>query len=200
LKINYNIFLLHIIRTMVKNAGGNKSKKMGRKFLTAPIDKKIRLAQEDGEIYAVVTKNLGNGMFYANNTDGRELLCIMRQKFKGRGKRDNTVNPGGWVLVGVREFESCAKPKHDLLEVYTDIEKQKLKNSGNPIFSKLRSEFDKGEGVEEEEEAGVSFEQDDSSRFQDLLEEVNETTTTHTAISGPVIMDDEGEEVDFDDI
>ena len=184
---------------MVKNAGGNKSKKMGRKFLTAPINKKIRLAQEEGEIYAVVTKNLGNGMFYANDTDGRELLCIMRQKFKGRGKRDNTVNPGGWVLVGVREFESCAKPKHDLLEVYTDIEKQKLKNSGNPIFSKLKSEFDKGDRVEEEE-AGVSFEQDDSSRFQDLLEEVNETTTTHTAISGPVIMDDEGEEVDFDDI
>ena len=183
---------------MVKNAkGGNKSKKMGRKFLTAPINKKIRLAQEEGEIYAVVTKNLGNGMFYANDIDGRELLCIMRQKFKGRGKRDNTVSPGGWVLVGVREFESCAKPKHDLLEVYTDTEKQKLKNSGNPIFSKLRSEYDKGDAIEEE--GGVSFEQDDTDRFQDLLEEVNETTTP-TVISGPVIMDDEGEEVDFDDI
>lgn len=198
MKITYNIFLLHIIITMVKNAkGGNKSKKMGRKFLTAPINKKIRLAQEEGEIYAVVTKNLGNGMFYANDIDGRELLCIMRQKFKGRGKRDNTVNPGGWVLVGVREFESCAKPKHDLLEVYTDTEKQKLKNSGNPIFSKLRSEYDKGDAIEEE--AGVSFEQDDTDRFQDLLEEVNETTTP-AVISGPVIMDDEGEEVDFDDI
>ncbi len=80
---------------MVKNAkGGNKSKKMGRKFLTAPINKKIRLAQEEGEIYAVVTKNLGNGMFYANDIDGRELLCIMRQKFKGRGKSDNPVTPG----------------------------------------------------------------------------------------------------------
>ena len=198
MKITYNIFLLHIIRTMVKNAkGGNKSKKMGRKFLTAPINKKIRLAQEEGEIYAVVTKNLGNGMFYANDIDGRELLCIMRQKFKGRGKRDNTVSPGGWVLVGVREFESCAKPKHDLLEVYTDSEKQKLKTSGNPIFSKLKSEYDKGDTVEEE--GGVSFEQDDTDRFQDLLEEVNETTTP-TVISGPVIMDDEGEEVDFDDI
>ena len=183
---------------MVKNAkGGNKSKKMGRKFLTAPINKKIRLAQEEGEIYAVVTKNLGNGMFYANDIDGRELLCIMRQKFKGRGKRDNTVNPGGWVLVGVREFESCAKPKHDLLEVYTDSEKQKLKTSGNPIFSKLKSEYNEGQTVEEE--GGISFEHDDTDRFQDLLEEVNETTTP-TTISGPVIMDDEGEEVDFDDI
>jgi initiation factor 1A len=183
---------------MVKNAkGGNKSKKMGRKFLTAPINKKIRLAQEEGEIYAVVTKNLGNGMFYANDIDGRELLCIMRQKFKGRGKRDNTVSPGGWVLVGVREFESCAKPKHDLLEVYTESEKQKLKTSGNPIFSKLKSEYDKGYTVEEE--GGISFEHDDTDRFQDLLEEVNETTTP-TTISGPVIMDDEGEEVDFDDI
>ena len=185
---------------MVKNAkGGNKSKKMGRKFLSAPVDKKIRLAQEEGEIYAVVTKNLGNGMFYANDSTGRELMCIMRNKFKGRGKRDNNVSPGGWVLVGVREFESCAKPKHDLLEVYTDTEKQKLKASGNPIFSKLKSEYDKGDTIEEE--SGISFEYDDSDRFKDLLEEVNETSTnTATITTGPVIMDDEGDEINFDDI
>ena len=69
---------------MVKNVkGGNKSKKMGRKFLSAPVDKNVRLSQQEEEIYAVVTKNLGNGMFYANDPKGKELLCIMRNKFKG---------------------------------------------------------------------------------------------------------------------
>lgn len=109
---------------MVKNQGGNKSKKMGRKFLSAPVDKRVRLAEEEGEIYASVTKLLGNGMFYAVDPEGKEKLVVMRNKFRGRGKRDNSVTVGGWVLIGVRDFESSAKPKHDLLEVYNDSEKQ----------------------------------------------------------------------------
>jgi len=128
---------------MVKNQkGGNKGKKMGRKFITAPVDKRIRLAEEEGEIYGVVTKLLGNGMFYVNDPDGKERLVVMRNKFRGRSKRDNSVAKGGWVLIGVREFESCLKPKHDLLEVYNDTEKLKMENSGNPIFANLRSEHD----------------------------------------------------------
>jgi translation initiation factor IF-1 len=181
---------------MVKNTkGGNKSKKIGRKFLTAPVSRQVRLAKEEGEIYAVVTKNLGNGMFYVNDTTGKELLCIMRRKFKGRGKRDNIVSPGGWVLVGAREFESCSKPKYDLLEVYTDIEKQKLKNSGDPIFLKLKSNFDKSDDENENE---LSFEYDDSDNFQtqSLLKEVNSTTNNTTT---NIIIDD-SEPFNFDDI
>ena len=193
---------------MVKNAGGNKSKKMGRKFLTAPVDKKIRLSQEEAEIYAVVTKNLGNGMFYANDPDGRELLCIMRRKFKGRGKRDNTVSPGGWVLVGQREFESCAKPKHDLLEVYSEHEKQKLKKIGDPIFSKLKSEYDKSDDMVDD----FTFDNDDfndANKYKDLLAQIEKADVGTDGAVGAVgavgaksatIIDDDGEEVDFDDI
>lgn len=197
---------------MVKNAGGNKSKKMGRKFLTAPVDKKIRLSQEEAEIYAVVTKNLGNGMFYANDPSGRELLCIMRRKFKGRGKRDNTVSPGGWVLVGQREFESCAKPKHDLLEVYSEHEKQKLKKTGDPIFLKLKSEYDKSDDMEDD----ITFENNDfndANKYKDLLAQMNEADATARSgdaggIGGAaargaksaMIIDDDGEKVDFEDI
>ena len=90
---------------MVKNQGGNKSKKMGRKFLSAPVDKRVRLAEEEGEIYASVTKLLGNGMFYAVDPEGKEKLVVMRNKFRGRGKRDNSVTVGGWVLIGVRDFD-----------------------------------------------------------------------------------------------
>ena len=185
---------------MVKNAGGNKSKKMGRKFISAPVDKKIRLSQEDAEIYAVVTKNLGNGMFYANDPSGRELLCIMRRKFKGRGKRDNTVSPGGWVLVGQREFESCAKPKHDLLEVYSEYEKQKLKKTGDPIFSKLKSEYDKSDDITEDEFTFDNDDINDANKYKDLLAQINEGTGTGAGTKSAAIIDDDGEKIDFEDI
>jgi translation initiation factor IF-1 len=172
---NKNLYFKYIISKMVKNSGGNKSKKIGRKFITASSDNKIRLSQEEAEIYAVVTKNLGNGMFYANDSTGKELLCIMRRKFKGRSKRDNVVSPGGWVLVGKREFESCAKPKYDLLEVYNENEKQKLKNTGDPIFSKLKNENDNYDDIID---TGFIFDNDDTDKYDDILAQLNEANST----------------------
>jgi initiation factor 1A len=163
---------------MVKNQnGGKNSKKMGRKFVTNPSsnNRKIRKAEEEGEMYAIVTKMLGNGMFYANDIEGKERLCIMRNKFRGRGKRDNTVALGSWVLIGEREFESCAKPKHDLLEVYSDIEKQKLKHSGDPIFSKLRSDFDSKDDSNNEAD-GLVFDNGEDDKYNELLETVYANT------------------------
>jgi initiation factor 1A len=163
---------------MVKNQnGGKNSKKMGRKFVTNPSsnNRKIRKAEEEGEMYAIVTKMLGNGMFYANDIEGKERLCIMRNKFRGRGKRDNTVALGSWVLIGEREFESCAKPKHDLLEVYSDIEKQKLKHSGDPIFSKLRSDFDSKNDSNNEAD-GLVFDNGEDDKYNELLETVYANT------------------------
>ena len=196
---------------MVKNAkGGNKSKKMGRKFISAPIEKKTRLSNDECEIYAVVTKLLGNGMFNAKDTTGNEILCIIRRKFKTRGKRDNTVIPGGWVLVGKRDFESCAKPKHDLLEVYNEFEKQKLKKSGNPIFSKLKSEFDKDindiDDNDDNDDNQIIFEHDESYKYQDLIKEVNnkkkKDDDDNKKDDNKTIMDEDEDEteVDFDDI
>jgi len=213
---------------MVKNQnGGKNSKKMGRKFVTnssSSVNKKVRLVQEEGEMYAVVTKLFGNGMFSANDTEGKERLCIIPNKFRGRGKRDNNVSLGSWVMIGAREFESCAKPKHDLLEVYSDIEKQKLKNSKDPIFSKLRSEFDsKNDSGDEDEEFVFDNGNGENDKYAELLETVyanlDESNTTseygttedNTGIAvtknnkkkivekKSVIMD-EGDEIDVDDI
>jgi hypothetical protein len=165
---------------MVKNqTGGKNSKKIGRKFVASPstVNKKIRKVEEEGELYAVVTKLLGNGMFHANDVEGKERLCIMRNKFRGKGKRDNTVCLGSWVLIGEREFESCAKPKHDLLEVYSEIEKQKLKHSGDPIFSKLRSDFD-SKTESDGEAADFVFDNGENDKYNELLETVYAATAT----------------------
>ena len=166
---------------------------MGRKFLSAPIDKRIRLAEEEGEIYGVVTKLLGNGMFYVNDIDGKERLVVMRNKFRGRGKRDNVVVQGGWVLIGEREFESCAKPKHDLLEVYNDSEKNKLKKTGNVLLSRLKSEFDKNDN-ENNDDDDFEFTDKNDDEYSDLIQEIDETDKVET------VLMDTGEEVDIDDI
>jgi initiation factor 1A len=185
---------------MVKNLkGGNKSKQMGRKFVTAPVDRRVRLAVEDGEIYAVVTKMLGNGMFMANDTEGKERMVVIGGKFRGKGKRDNTVTLGSWVLIGIRDYESSTKPKCDLLEVYTDIEKQKLKRTGNPIFLLLKSEHDNMKDSITDD--GIVFGNDDTEKYKELIEAVSDVTTgTHTpSINNLVIMED-GNAIDPADI
>jgi initiation factor 1A len=180
---------------MVKNdKGGNKSKKIGRKFITAPVDKKVRMAQEEGEIYAVVTKMLGNGMFYVNDPEGKERLVVMRNKFRGRNKNENTVALGTWVLVGEREFESSSrKPKCDLLEVYNDGEKQKLKRTGNPIFDKLKSEHD----TPHDDNGAVVFENTDTNKYKELMETIATCDVTNKVNT---IEIDSGDLVDIDDI
>ena len=116
---------------MVKNFGGNKSKKLGRKFVNRPQDRKVRFAEEIEELYAVVTKLFGNGMAEVKCIDDVTRLCIFRKKFKGRSKRDNMVSMGTVVLIGVRNWEvistdSKKLEKCDLLEVYSPADVNKL--------------------------------------------------------------------------
>lgn len=115
-------------QNMVKNAGGNKGKKMGRKHLGG--QRGLRMKQEEGEIYAIVNKIYGGANCEVTCEDGNKRLCIIRNKFRGRGKRGNVIAPGVWVMVGLREWEARAAGKTekcDLLEVYTDTDKKKLK-------------------------------------------------------------------------
>jgi initiation factor 1A len=195
---------------MVKNQkGGNKSKKMGRKFINAPVDRRVRLIEEEGELYAIVTKLLGNGMFNAKDTSNVERLCVMRNKFRGRGKRDNTVTLGTWVLIGEREFETTSiKPKCDLLEVYNDNEKNKLKNSGDPIFKNLKIDEFGGHGdssCKDDIEFGM-YNDDETDKYLALIEETNNNVSDDSniiekPIKNTIVLDnDDDDEIDVDDI
>jgi len=125
---------------MVKNThGGSGHKKFARKHTGGAKSNKLRISEDEGEIYAIVTKVLGNGMFHCHCIDGTVRLGHIRGKFTGRGKRDNMVEGGKWVLIGLREWDvpsekssSISKGKEkmqqcDLLEVYSDLDKQRLK-------------------------------------------------------------------------
>jgi initiation factor 1A len=131
---------------MVKNDGGNKGKGLARKHVNAAkcggSNKQLRVAVEDGERYAVVSKMLGNGMCYVRLLDGSagDRLCIIRNKFKGRGKRDNILDSGSWVLVGMREWSS-KQDTCDLLEVYNHGERDRLMKN-EPCFKSVTAECD----------------------------------------------------------
>jgi hypothetical protein len=59
--------------------------------------------------------------------DEKERRCVIRGKFRSsRGKRDNFISKGSWVLVGVRDWSSDNQVC-DLLEVYNENDKIKLK-------------------------------------------------------------------------
>lgn len=124
---------------MVKNSiGGNKSKKFANKNFNIQ-DRATRFAKEEGELYAYVEKLMGNNMCQVTCIDGYQRSCVIRGKFLGKGKRDNILSKGKWVLVGLREWENSnkgsEKEKCDLLEVYSDMDKQRLQNDNTIDFT-----------------------------------------------------------------
>ena len=134
---------------MVKNThGGNKHKGFARKHVTAKPSNSMRISNDDNEKYAIVTKMLGNGMFHCHCIDNIQRLGHIRGKFSGRGKRDNIVVVGGWILVGLREWDTGSgtgdsKKKMqqcDLLEVYSDSDKERLKDTVSENWSILTSQ------------------------------------------------------------
>jgi len=130
---------------MVKNTcGGNRHKKQASKAIQeAKQPTKLRKAAEDGEVYAVVTKMVGGALCNVIGVDNVPRSCVIRGKFRGGGgKRNNFIKMGTLVLIGDREWMGTVggggcggvgttkeKEKYvvcDLLEVYTDLEKDQL--------------------------------------------------------------------------
>ena len=153
---------------MVKNkTGGNKSKKSARKHIQTidrSYSRKLRLIEEEGENYAIVIKLLGGPNCEVVCNDGINRQCIIRNKFRGRDKRDNNIAPGVWVLVGVRDWEARTNKatKCDLLEVYSSNEKDKLKAISSINFTALTNALDDG-----------------YNKFTDNIIFENETSTSH---------------------
>jgi initiation factor 1A len=193
---------------MVKNTfGGNKHKGQARK-LVAPNKQssRLRIAEEEGEIYAQVTKMLGNGMCQVICIDDQPRLCFIRGKFKGRGKRDNTLKTGTWVLIGLREWNmdkvstQTDLQKCDLLEVYTDLDKERLKKTVKckwSVFIENDAVF-----TNTLPDSNISFDMEgdgDASEEYKLLMET-ELKQTQRNLTLKLSEDDENNEINIDDI
>jgi len=160
-----------ILKMVRQTKGGRNNRKLGRKFVGTPGGKgKLRVVEEEGELYAVVTAIQGGSCAAVVCDDGVARICIMRKKFRGRGKRDNTVSRGSWVLVGRRDWESGLRNNCDLIEVYTRDEMVQLETmQGNWAALKAAVADDVGAGGG----SSVYFVDDKTSQYLDILEQAN---------------------------
>jgi hypothetical protein len=114
---------------MVKNAGGNKSKKVARKNVSSTSTQDVRRAVDASEMYAAVTKIYSSQRCSVLGADGNTYQCTIRGKFlKNKRSGEGLVN-GAWILIGFYDWEvrSDGSKKCDLLEIYSNMEKDKLK-------------------------------------------------------------------------
>jgi len=192
---------------MVKNLGGNKSKRCAHKDFVKK-DSTLRTSEEEAEVYAQVSKIYGGTMCQVISVDGVELLCHIRGKFsRSRGKRDNYICVGVWVLVGKREWEK-EDPKGikvlncDLLEVYNDKEKLQLKNTITHVnWSRFIANDIKLFGKDEEDssDVGFSFGDEKTQEYQELIQAQIATAAANGGTTN-IITTDDGELIDVDDI
>ena len=196
---------------MVRNTtGGNGNKKFARKHAAGASNKagnKLRISEDEGELYAVCTKNLGNNMFHAIAADGITYLVHIRGKFSGRGRRDNTVSSGVWVLIGLRPWsnneQTGGKKKMqqcDLLEVYTEQDKTRLKDAVDEDWEVLNANDPTRINKEDDKYAQeIHWQTDKEAEKEKLLEEIKIGTSAKIAL--PSTKEEEFDlEVYIDDI
>jgi translation initiation factor IF-1 len=186
---------------MVKNTGGNKAKGYARKNIIKG-SHALRASEDPAEIYAQVVKIMGGSICRVNDLKGVEMNCHIRGKFRGRGKRDNTLVSGTWVLVGLREWEPEANSGKllncDLIEVYSDSDKVRLKNSITKVdWSRFIANDSRSIGST----ADTNDVSNDIEFADDKTQEYKELIDAHLS-SGKsnIITTDDDQEVDVDDI
>ena len=183
---------------MVRNTtGGSRHKRQARKNInTQQVRKKTRLKDpaEKCEMYAVISKNFGQGNCQVLCNDSVNRICVIRNKFKGRNKRSNRVDVGVRVLVGLRDWEIRASGKMekcDLLEVYDSRELEDLKKDPSYNDKLLRSEEEK-----------IGDEKGDSLFVfnRDTIEEEDGDSMSNQVIGHTQTHMKELDEIDIDDI
>ena len=175
---------------MVKNTGGKRTKSQGRKYVGTTHQRGVRYSVEEGEVYATVTKLFGGDNCEVMCADGVTRLCLIRKKFRGRGKRDNNVAIGVWVLVGLREWESSKRQKCDLLEVYSQTDKDTLRNNCSINLVALCKATE--ENLDSDNNDDIEFVDNNATYANSILEETKTLST--------ILDDDEDSVIDFDDI
>lgn len=183
---------------MGKNPGGKQAKRGARESNYSGKMNSLRVSEDECEKYAIVTKMHGNAC-NVHCIDDTIRLCIIRGKFQGRGKSSNLIAPGTWVLVGIREWESVNEKsiqKCDLLEVYSNVDKERLKSSTTKVEWSILTEndttnVDKMNGLGKTENA-VHFMNEKEQEYVATMEKALSapTETVHFEKVNQVYVDD----------
>lgn len=197
---------------MVKNTkGGSSHKKQARKHTgDGGGNSRTRFSEDPAEIYACCSKLLGNGRCYVQCQDNVERLCVIRKKFKGRGKRGNEVSPGVWLLVGKREFEAVVEgriQKVDLLEVYSQSDKKKLQQAVSSVKWSIFKGIGSSATNDPDDMDGLEFGDTNTTNYEQMLEDLEEENevsenkvSENEVITTIQISQDEDGQINVDDI
>ena len=172
---------------VINEKGGCKGKKVARKHLTKGKNE-LRLSHSSNEKYAIVKRLLGNTCDVVCD-DGKERRCIIRGKFTGRNKRDNMIDSGTFILVGLREWVNedmtgggsggsgggvgggnknvkfC-----DLLEVYNLSERDILRRT-HGVFDNLKDESINGK-YDDYSSSSVAFIDQNTLKYQEMVKKM----------------------------
>jgi translation initiation factor IF-1 len=195
---------------MVKNTtGGSKHKSQARKNIVSRGRATLRLVEEDGERYAQVEKLLGGSNCHVVGMDGKTLMCHIRGKFRGRGKRDNRLEIGTWVMVGVRDYESSIEGSGklsncDLLEVYKDTDKDRLRTSVRADWDKFIARDNERSHLSSTAHHDFEFTTEEEEEMQNLIIQsthIPATVEEEDGGGGKIsALGDDDSDVDVDDI
>jgi translation initiation factor IF-1 len=187
---------------MVKNFGGNKAKGYARKNMSGG-SHALRLSQDPAEVYAQTIKICGGSICRIIDLTGKEMTCHIRGKFRGRKKRDNLISPGTWLLVGLRDWEK--EPSEgkllncDLIEVYSQIDKDRLKNIVNNVdwsfFITNDTKSINSTSDYDTAASDIQFSDSKTHEYEELIAASLVSTGKNT-----IITTDDGDEIDVDDI
>ena len=181
---------------MVKNEGGGcNGKKVARKHKTKGKNE-LRLSTSADEKYAIVKKLLGNTCDVICE-DGVNRRCIIRGKFTGRNKRDNMLDSGTYILVGMREWVDEAGHSRqaddsnvkycDLLEVYNSMERDILRRTHN-IFSSLK---DESGNKYDDRDTNVMFVDENTLKYQNVIKKMEGNKSSKGSDSGETESEEE---------
>ncbi len=178
---------------MVKNLhGGTGTKSLARKHQVKHKSDHIRLPECEDEQFAYVEKMLGNGMCEVYTNDNLRLIGHIRNKFRGRQKRHNTITKGIILLVGLRTWESTSK-NCDVLTIYDDNDIKQIKNKPDISIDNIIKMQSSNTFIV------TSKKDEDDLEFTDAQDEEDEKETKNENITSKFTIDVE-EEIDLDDI
>jgi len=167
---------------MVKNkTGGNKSKGLARKALNAEVAVRKLFLKEDAAkesaglpgsyFYAKVARALGDCRFLAECDDGQSRTASC--KHMNRSRRENNVELGSALLVGVADYHASSKDGKlqacQILALYTPAEAALI-----PFFQPREDKddlddlFNVGQGQSKGQDKAKGQEED---QYQDKEEE-----------------------------
>jgi translation initiation factor IF-1 len=183
---------------MVKNiSGGNKAKGFSRREVNASSQRQsIRVSHDPLEVYVQVTKMSGGGICQVVTTEGTAMMCHIRGKFSGRNKRSNFIKAGSWLLVGMREWNTSSgtngkKLECDVLEVYADEDKERLKSMDPKVRWSAFQVLDSSSTSLDDDD--IVFRSEQADEFMNLR-----TSSLQSSTAMPSILEDEV--IDINDI